>query len=114
MSSIRIERLNAEIQTQLALIFPRLKEVELPGMVSVMGVDVDSDLKNAKVYISVLGADLEKVLRLLAQHKPAIKRELAGALRSVRLLPDLHFYGDQSIAHAAKIERILKDIEEKA
>ena len=57
MPSNRIGRINEEIQRELSQQIRRLKDprVSQVGMVSVTHVDTTSDLRYAKIYISVLG-----------------------------------------------------------
>ena len=70
MPSNRIGRINEEIQRELADQLRRLKDprVSQVGMVSITRVDTTSDLRYARVYISVLDKDQEKdVLKGLRQ-----------------------------------------------
>ena len=74
MPSNRIGRINEEIQRELADQLRRLKDprVSQVGMVSITRVDTTSDLRYARVYISVLDKDQEKdVLK-----GPEIRRRL--------------------------------------
>ena len=61
MPSNRIGRINEEIQRELADQLRRLKDprVSQVGMVSITRVDTTSDLRYARVYISVLDKDQE-------------------------------------------------------
>ncbi|MBR0282038.1 MAG: ribosome-binding factor A, partial [Oscillibacter sp.] len=56
MPSNRIGRINEEIQRELSALIRQLKDprVNTAGMVSVTRVDTTSDLRYAKVYVSVL------------------------------------------------------------
>ncbi|MDR3318782.1 MAG: 30S ribosome-binding factor RbfA [Clostridiales bacterium] len=116
MSAIRTERINGEIMKNLSAIIPRIKGLELSGMVSVMRVDTDSDLKHAKVYISVYGGtnSREDVVAALNNYKGAIKRELSAAMKSVRSLPDIHFLPDGTLEYSEHINKILSDINKKS
>ena len=89
MPSNRIGRINEEIQRELADQLRRLKDprVSQVGMVSITRVDTTSDLRYARVYISVLDKDQEKdVLKGL-------------------------FIADDSIQHGAHILEILRQVE---
>ena len=68
----RIERINAEMKKQLSSIIPsELKDPRIEGLISIIKVDVDEDLKTMKVYLSVLGANgrEKEVLKEFAQEK---------------------------------------------
>ena len=62
MSSNRIGRINEEIQRELSGQLRHLKDprVSQVGMVSITRVDTTSDLRYARVYVSVLDKNQEK------------------------------------------------------
>ena len=102
MPSNRIGRINEEIQRELADQLRRLKDprVSQVGMVSITRVDTTSDLRYARVYISVLDKDQEKdVLKGLKSAGGFLRRELGRALQ-LRYTPELQFIADDSIQHA--------------
>jgi len=78
------------------------------GFVSVMGVDVTPDLKNAHIHVSVYGSEEEvaKTLEGLESARSFIQRELASALR-LRYSPKIFFHRDDSIAYTMKVEEML-------
>ena len=85
MPSNRIGRINEEIQRELADQLRRLKDprVSQVGMVSITRVDTTSDLRYARVYISVLDKDQEKdVLKGLKSAGGFLRRELGRALHA--------------------------------
>jgi len=109
--SVRADKVSAEIRRNLSAIFARLKSLDLPGMVSILRVDTDSDLIRSKVFISVYpDSDLKRAVKLLTENKGIIKKELASAMRSMRSLPDLIFLADDSLEYGEKINRILEKI----
>ena len=63
MASNRIGRINDEIQRELAEQIRYLKDprVSQVGMVSIIRVDTTGDLRYARVYVSVLDKNQEKV-----------------------------------------------------
>lgn len=79
MPSNRIGRINEEIQRELADQLRRLKDprVSQVGMVSITRVDTTSDLRYARVYISVLDKDQEKDV-LKGLNPPALPAAGAG------------------------------------
>ena len=98
MPSNRIGRINEEIQRELADQLRRLKDprVSQVGMVSITRVDTTSDLRYARVYISVLDKDQEKdVLKGLKSAGGFLRRELGRALQ-LRYTPELQFIADDS------------------
>lgn len=80
-------------------------------MVSITRVDTTSDLRYARVYISVLDKDQEKdVLKGLKSAGGFLRRELGRALQ-LRYTPELQFIADDSIQHGAHILEILRQVE---
>lgn len=75
------------------------------------GVDITSDLRHAKVFVSVLGTDTEKAatfegLDSIAGH---LRSQIARTLQ-LRVAPQITFKVDESVAHAARIESLLEQI----
>ena len=113
MASNRINRINEEIQRELSALFRQLKDprVSSTGMVSITHVDTTSDLRYAKVYVSVLDKSQEKeVLKGLKSASGFLRRELGQALR-LRYTPELQFIGDDSSQHGARILEVLRQVE---
>ena len=82
------------------------------GFWSITRVDVTTDLRTARVYISVLGTDDERRETLEALRKASgfIRRILKPRLR-MRQIPDLDFRDDRSLEYAATITKTLHDLE---
>ena len=53
MASSRIGRINEEIMRQLSTDIRSLKDPRVQGMITITAVDTASDLRTAKVYVSV-------------------------------------------------------------
>ncbi len=93
-----------------------LKEVRDPriGSVTITGVKVADDLRNAKVYFVELGrdactADLDAGLKKATGF---LRRELGRRLQ-LRYVPELMFVYDPSFAYGSRIDTLLKEIHEK-
>lgn len=115
MPSNRINRINEEIQRELASQLRLLKDprIAATGMVTVTRVDTTSDLRYAKVYISVLDKAREAdVMKGLKSASGFLRRELGSALR-LRYTPELQFTADNSIQHGAHILELLRDAERR-
>ncbi len=113
MPSNKINRTNDEIQRVLSELLRSVKDprVNQGGMISVTHVEVTSDLRYAKVWLSVLGDyDEKEFKRGLRSASGWLRRELGGAL-SLRAVPELVFEMDSSIEHGARISRLLRDLE---
>ena len=60
MASNRIGRINEEVQRELSELIRSLKDPRVQTMLSITRVDTTSDLRYAKVYVSVLEEAREK------------------------------------------------------
>ena len=110
MASNRIGRINEEIQRELSSLFRTLKDPRVQGgMVTITHVDTTSDLRYARIFVSVLDKSREKdVIRGLRSASGYLRRELGAALR-LRYTPELQFLADDSIEHGAHILEMLRD-----
>ena len=89
------------------------KEVKDPriGFFSITRVEVPTDLRSARVYISVLGSDeeREKTVEALRQAAGFIRFNLKPRLR-MRQIPELDFRDDRSMEYAQEISEVLAEV----
>ncbi len=110
MAGNRIDRINEEIQRELASLLRTVKDPRLQsGLVTITHVDTTSDLRYAKIYISALNKEGEKdMMKGLKSASGYLRRELGSALR-LRYTPELQFIADDSIEQGAHILEMLRD-----
>jgi ribosome-binding factor A len=103
-------RLNELLKRELSSIIAR--ETTFPGaLVSLNHVEVASDLKNAHVFVSVLGsADGANIIRKLESHRPVLQAELSRRV-VLKYTPHLIFHLDESIERGTRVIEILQEIE---
>lgn len=84
------------------------------GFVTVTGVDVSPDLRQAQVYITVLGNDVDAQSTLAGLTSAAgyFRRELGQSL-ALRHVPLLTFKFDHSLEHGLRIDSLLDSIKEE-
>lgn len=107
----RTARLNALLTEIVAAYFERIEESEL-GFMTITGVEVDSDLNVADVFISILGDDGESdevVLETLETHRVAVKSAIARQAK-LRKTPEVVFAFDPAVRAGARIDAILAQI----
>lgn len=111
MARIRVGRVGEQIKKELSVILQsEFKDPRL-GFVTVTGVDVTNDLSQARVYLSVLGDEEEKMetLRALAKGTGYLRSELGRRIR-LRHVPELIFKLDASVEYGSRIEELLQQI----
>ncbi len=112
MASNRINRINEEIQKELASLIRNLKDPRVQyTMISITHVETTPDLRYAKVYVSFLeenkAADAMKGLKSAAGY---LRREVASDLK-LRYTPELQWALDDSITYGAKLLKLINSLE---
>lgn len=109
----RTDRVGEEFREILAEEIPKLKDPRV-GFVTVIGVDVAPDLRRALVHYTVLGEDRDrKATRAALRSASGRLRRVIGREVRLRVLPDLEFHEDQSIATTGRVDELLKKIKEE-
>ena len=107
MASNRIGRINEEIQRELSDLIRGLKDPRVQTMLSITRVDTTSDLRYAKVHISVLEESREnEAMKCLRSAGGWLRRELGQKLQ-LRYTPELVFELDDSLKYGAHMYDLL-------
>lgn len=110
MPSNRIGRINEEIQRELSSLIRTVKDPRVQGLVSITAVDTTTDLRYAKVYVSMLDhSSAKSVIKGLKSAAGYLRRELGSRL-SLRYTPELQFVEDDSIDQGAHILDLLRSV----
>lgn len=82
------------------------------GFTMVTEVKLSANLKCARVYVSVMGdeEDRVKTMAALEQASGFIRRELARRLK-LRYMPQIEFVPDLTLERAARLEALLDQID---
>lgn len=111
--STRTDRMADLIRDEISrMILRDLRDPRL-GFVTLTGASVSPDMRNVRVFVSVLGdqAARDGSLKALRSASGFIQRTLFKNL-SLRLAPVLHFSLDDSLEKGERIERVLRQIHE--
>lgn len=111
----RQDRLNSLLKEVISEVIQKdIYDPKISNLLTVTKADISKDLKNAKIYISVIGSDKEKgnTISTLQKHAHAIYK-IASKKVTIKYFPSLKFILDNSLDKLLKIEKILKDINEK-
>ena len=111
MASNRIGRINEEVQRELSELIRSLKDPRVQTMLSITRVDTTSDLRYARVYVSVLEEAREKeAMKGLKSAGGWLRRELGQRLQ-LRYTPELVFELDDSLKYGARMFDLLEKLE---
>ena len=106
----RHERIAGEIRQEISVMLAgELKDPRLAGLATVTEVRVTPDLKQARVYVSVMGTEAEQAstLKGLSAAAGFIRHELSERLR-MRRAPEVHFVLDRSEEYGDRIDELIR------
>ncbi len=117
MATNRINRINEDIQRELASLLRTVKDPRVQGLISITRVDTTTDLRYCKVFVSALdNSDVKAVVAGLKSAAGYLRHEL-GHVLTLRYTPQLIFVADDSIERGVRmvstIDRILEEDEER-
>ncbi len=112
MPSHRLLRVRELLKREIGEAIRRELPVQQAGLVTVNDVDVAGDLKNAKVYLSLLGTSEQKktALELLQKNRIRIQSLVAKTV-VLKYTPRLRFAIDESIDRGNRVLKIIEDLE---
>lgn len=111
----RVARVEKEVQQAIASYVLRDLKDELTGFVSITQVRMTPDLRNARVYVSVLAPGEDEVIlrRKTAAKLQKMAAEIQGEIGSaldLRFCPVLTFVADENTEQVLKVEGILRSL----
>ena len=113
MKEKREKRLNSEFKKEIyELLTTKVKDVRLTEMFSITSVNVTPDLKQAKVYISILSFNEERKTATFEAIKASagfVRREISSRMH-IRTVPEFTFLLDNRAEYGERIDQILSEI----
>lgn len=108
----RIEKVESLLKEELSLIMLyKLQDLETT-FITITNVKVTPDLKLAKIYLSVFEKEKrETVLEQIKVRAGFIRHELATRI-TLKFVPELRFYIDDTMDYVEKIDTLIKKIHE--
>ena len=106
----RMRRVNESVRQVLAEAVGDLKDPRI-GFVTVTGVETSTDLRHARVFVSILGAERkqrESLAGLQAAHS-VLQAQLARELRMKRT-PQLAFEYDPSVERGVRMTKLIDEL----
>ena len=106
----RPRRVGNLIQRQLAEILREELRDEIPGLVSVTGVEMSRDLRHATTYVSLIGGnyDGKALIDVLKEHRHSLRSALSRSL-NLRFTPEIHFRYDKTIEHGVRLSNLITE-----
>ena len=110
--SLRLQRVRELLKREVGEIIRRELPVDEAGLINVNDVDVAPNLKNATVYVGILGGNTqkEKGMELLELKRVRIQGLIARGV-VLKYTPRLRFVLDESVERGNRVLRILEELE---
>ena len=112
MSQLRVEKLQELMKQEISQII--LRELKDPriGFVTVTQVEVTRDLREAKVYVSLMGNEQQAkdCWNGLQSSLGYIRKEIGQRIR-LRFTPELKLVVDKSLDYSEHIQKLLQSIQ---
>ncbi|MDE2312002.1 MAG: 30S ribosome-binding factor RbfA [Patescibacteria group bacterium] len=107
----RIAKVNSLIRHELGVILLEFLQGQ-KGITTITKVETSKDMKWAKVWISILGGDDDKILKFLELNIYDIQGELNQHFHT-KIIPRISFHLDTSPRYAQHIDELIKKIHEE-
>jgi ribosome-binding factor A len=106
----RMRRVNESVREVLSEAMGELKDPRI-GFVTVTGVDTSADLRQARVYVSVLGSarKRERTLAALTSAHGVLQARIGSELRLKRT-PQLTFEYDPTVERGVRMSQLIDEL----
>ena len=107
----RVDRVGREVLDILGGIIVKHINLDKLGFITFTQIHISKDLKNAKVFYSVLNPkkSINEINISLNKKKKAFKKYL-GLQLTIKNTPDIKFYYDETSDYESKINKLLKNV----
>ncbi|MEI6676881.1 MAG: 30S ribosome-binding factor RbfA [Verrucomicrobiota bacterium] len=106
----RLDRVNELLRREISAVLQR--DYEWHGaLVTVSDIDVTQDLKEAKVWVSIMGGNVAAVLEKLNREHGSIQSRIMKRI-VLKSTPVLHFYHDASAVRGVDLVNLLDAVEQ--
>ncbi|MCS7172686.1 MAG: 30S ribosome-binding factor RbfA [Armatimonadetes bacterium] len=107
----RVEKLRELIREEVSEIIHRVLKDPRIGFTSVTDVELSSDLRHAKIFVSVLGSeeDRRRTMEALQNAVGFVRTELGRRIRIYRT-PEIQFRLDTSIERGTRVMELLRSL----
>lgn len=107
----RVEKVNSLIEHLLgSILIPYVREQK--GIITVRKVETSRDMRWAKVWITIVNDDDDKILKTLKNNIYDIQGELNRQIE-MKIVPRISFHLDTTARYAEHINEIFKKIEDE-
>ena len=113
-NQLRIEKLQELIKQEVGkMLLYDIKDPRI-GFVTVTDVEMTGDLREAKIFVSIMGNDeqIKDTMEGLQSALGFVRREIGKRIR-LRFTPEISFAPDKSLDYSEHIQKLLLKIEKE-
>lgn len=112
MSNRRIQRVSELAKQEISVVIQELNLTNC-GLITVTSAEISADLKDGRVYVSVIGTEEQKqrAVTELDRLHGRIQHELSRRV-TLKYTPRLKFVLDETESHAQRIEHLLDELDD--
>ena len=108
--SERMRRVNEAVREVVSDALPELKDPRI-GFVTITAVETSSDLRHARVFVSVLGSERARRRSLLGlQAAHGVLQARVGRELSLKRTPQLAFEYDPSVERGVRMTQLIDEL----
>lgn len=113
MANLRQQRVRELLKREIGEIIRKNYAIDQYGLISVVDIEMGSDLRSAKVFIGVVGTKPQKqaAIRKLQKDRGAIQKAV-GSKVILKYLPLLKFILDAAIERGNRVLAIIEELED--
>ena len=111
----RIDKIQEELRQQVSMIVQQELRDPRIGFVTITEVELTADLKEAKIYFTIMdtGRSTEGTVRAL-KNSAAYVRRLIGQRIKIKFTPEIKFVYDDSQIRQSRIDEIIDKIHKES
>jgi ribosome-binding factor A len=106
----RMRRVDEKVREVVSSALVRDSRDQLSGFVTITGVKTSPDLRNAVVFVSVLGSEVDRAqsMEALEELRKGLQSEIATHLR-MKNTPILRFEYDETVERATHVNELINE-----
>jgi ribosome-binding factor A len=111
----RNTRINGLVQKELSDIIQRELKTKQLGMITISEVDTSPDLKNATIYFTCFGGELqeEAAAEYLNKQATMLRHHLSQRINNIRTVPRMQFKYDASVVEGSRLSALIDSVAPK-
>lgn len=107
--SVRVQKVEKELREIISEVLPSMLYFNSNVLVSIIRVEAASDLRSARVFVSIFPDDAaDEIMEELEHVRIDVQNEVSKKIR-MKYLPKLKWINDHSVDQLVKVSQILKE-----